>query len=193
MSKKRIAILISGRGSNMEAIIKQTQDGILQDCCEVALVLANKPEAKGLEIARNYGISAACIPSKGKQREEFDQELINFLEAWQLDYLVLAGFMRILTPLIIRRYRQRIINIHPADTAQFKGVGGYEFAFENKLDFTKITIHYVDEGVDTGPIIAQETVDLRGATTLEEIERRGLAVEHRFYSEALKKVFCGEI
>ena len=97
--------------------------------------------------------------------------------------------MRILSPLFIRAYRNRIINIHPADTAQFQGLGAYVWAWENGLQETKITVHFVDEGIDTGPVIGKETVDLRGAQSLEEVERRGLAVEHRFYSEMLRKVF----
>jgi len=188
MSKKRIAIFISGRGSNMEAIVRQVQDGILKDVCEIALVFSNKPQAKGLEIAKKFGLPVAAIPSKGKSREAFEREVLELLQPYRIDYVVLAGFMRILSPLFIRAYKNRIINIHPADTRLFQGVGGYEWAFENKLPSTKITVHFVDEGVDTGPIIAQREVDLRGADTLEEVERRGLAAEHEFYSQALRKV-----
>lgn len=189
MTKKRIAIFISGRGSNMKAIVEQAQTGILQDCCEVVLVLANKVDAKGLETAKQMNIATACIESKGKKRNEFDQEIQDFLRPYHIDYIVLAGFMRIISPTLISEYPNRIVNIHPADTHEFKGLGAYEWAFENKLDSTKITVHYVDSGVDTGSIIEQQTVDLQGANTLKEIEARGLAVEHRFYSEVLKKVF----
>ncbi len=188
MNKKRIAIFISGRGSNMEAIARQVQDGILKDVCEIALVFSNKPQAKGLEIAKKFGLPVAAIPSKGKSREAFEREVLELLQPYRIDYVVLAGFMRILSPLFIRAFKNRIINIHPADTRLFQGVGGYEWAFENKLPSTKITVHFVDEGVDTGPIIAQREVDLRGADTLEEVERRGLAAEHEFYSQALRKV-----
>lgn len=187
--KKRIAILISGRGSNMETIVRNTQNGILKDVCEVALVLSNKERAYGLTVAKELGVQTAVIVSKGKKRAEFEQDLINFLKSYHLDYIVLAGFMRILSPLFVRAYKDRIINIHPADTAQFQGIGGYEWAFENKLQTTKITVHFVDEGVDTGKVIAQKEVDLRGADTLEEVERRGLKTEHEFYSEALLKLF----
>ena len=191
MNKKRIAIFISGRGSNMEAIAREVQDGILKDVCEIALVFSNKPQAKGLEIAKKFGLPVAAIPSKGKSREAFEREVLELLQPYRIDYVVLADFMRILSPLFIRAYKNRIINIHPADTKLFQGVGGYEWAFENKLLSTKITVHFVDEGVDTGPIIAQREVDLRGADTLEEVERRGLAAEHEFYSQALRKVLTG--
>jgi len=187
--KKRIAIFISGRSSNMETIVRQVQNGILKEVCEVALVFSNKPQAKGLEIAKELGIETASIPSKGKQREDFDREVVHLLEPYGVDFIVLAGFMRILSPVLIQAYRNRIINIHPADTDAFQGVGAYEWAFKNKMESTKITVHYVDEGVDTGQVIAKADVDLRGADTLEEVERRGLKVEHRFYSEALLKIF----
>lgn len=190
--KKRIVIFISGRGSNMEAIVKTAQTGILKDCCEIVLVFANKKEARGLEIARQLGIKTAYLESKGKQREDFDIEIVTLLKPYQPDYLVLAGYMRVLSPVLIEPYRNRIINIHPADTALYQGTHGYEWAFENKLESTKITVHLVDEGVDTGKVLAQREVDLRGAISLEEIEQRGLKVEHAFYSEVLKKVFTDE-
>ncbi|MCK5851406.1 phosphoribosylglycinamide formyltransferase [bacterium] len=187
--KKRIAILISGRGSNMETIVRSALNGLLKDYCEVALVLSNKEDAYGLTIAKKHGIKTAVIPSKGKKRAEFEQEVINFLKPYNLNYVVLAGFMRILSPLFVHTYKNKIINIHPADTTQFQGVGGYEWAYENQLKTTKITVHYVDEGVDTGRIIAQKVVDLNGASTLDEVKKRGLKVEHEFYSEALFKLF----
>jgi len=187
--RKKIAIFISGRGSNMEAILKNARDGILKDVCEPVLVFSNKPDAPGLETAAKFGVPTAALESAGKKREAFDQEVLDLLQAYQLDYIVLAGYMRILSPLFIRAYKNRIINIHPADTAQFQGLGAYVWAWENGLQETKITVHFVDEGIDTGPVIGKRTVDLRGAQSLEEVERRGLAVEHQFYSEALLKVF----
>ena len=190
--KQRMVIFISGRGSNMEAILEHVRDGILKDYCEVALVFSNKPSAKGLEIARSFGVKTVCIESKGKQREVFDQEVIDLIKPLNPDYVVLAGFMRILSPVFIRAFKNRIINIHPADTNEFQGVGAYEWAFKNKKEETKISVHFVDEGVDTGPVIAKEIVDLKGAESLEEVERRGLRVEHEFYSKALRMVFSGE-
>ncbi len=190
--KKRIAIFISGRGSNMDAILRQTRDGILRDACELVLVFSNNPEAKGLETAKNAGIPTDCIPSKGKKRENFDKEVINFLEPLKIDYIILAGYMRLLSPLFIRTYQKRIINIHPADTRAFQGVGAYDWAFENKLKKTYITVHYVDEGMDTGDMIEQRELDISGMTTLEEIEKAGLTLEHKMFSEVLKKLFENE-
>ncbi|MBD3224251.1 MAG: phosphoribosylglycinamide formyltransferase [Caldithrix sp.] len=193
MRKKRIAILISGTGSNMAAIVKETQNGILKDVCRVELVLSNKYSAKGLQTAGELGVPTKVVPSKGKERENYDREVLQVLEPYQPDYIVLAGFMRILSPVFIRAYKNRIINIHPADTRQFQGVGGYEWAFENGLQETCITVHYVDEGVDTGPIIGQKKVDLRGAHSVDEVKARGLPIEHSFYSEVLKDVFSKNI
>lgn len=190
--KKRIAIFISGRGSNMDAILRQTRGGILRDACELVLVFSNNPEAKGLETAKNAGIPTDCIPSKGKKRENFDKEVINFLEPLKIDYIILAGYMRLLSPLFIRTYQKRIINIHPADTRAFQGVGAYDWAFENKLKKTYITVHYVDEGMDTGDIIEQRELDISRMATLEEIEKAGLTLEHKMFSEVLKKLFENE-
>ena len=107
----------------------------------------------------------------------------------QPDYVILAGYMKIIPPEIIKLFPKRIINIHPADTALHRGLHGYKWAFENNLKKTKITVHFVDEGLDTGEVIAKADVDLQGASSLKEVEKRGLAVEHKFYSECLKKIF----
>ncbi len=189
---KKIAIFISGRGSNMVALLKNIQDGILKDLCKVELVFANKPDAAGLKIAEEFGVQTACIESRGKKREDFDQEVVDFLNNYNLDYIVLAGYMRILSPVFISAYRNKIINIHPADTLEFQGIGAYEWAFENKMEYTKITVHFVDEGVDTGIVIGKQVVDLRKCKTLDEVEKIGLATEHTFYSEAVRRVFSGE-
>ena len=190
---KRIGILISGRGSNMKAIVHNTRDGILRGWCEVAVVLSNVPMAVGLSTARNLDVPTAVVDSKAKKRRVFEREMLAILEEYRIDYVVLAGFMRILSPQFIEHYRNRIINIHPADTNRFRGLGGYEWAYKQRLPTTKITVHCVDEGVDTGIVLAQRTVDLRGAETREEVERRGLAVEHTFYSEVLLQIMRGDI
>lgn len=187
--KKKIAIFISGRGSNMEAIVKNTRDGILTDCCKVSVVLSDKSNAKGLETAQSYNIPTLCVESKGKSRHDFEEELIKALSPFQVDFIVLAGFMRMLSKTFLTAYNHKIINIHPADTKEFQGLHAYEWAFHSKKESTKITVHYVDEGMDTGTIIAQREVDLRGAKSLQEVERRGLKVEHQFYSEVLRKIF----
>lgn len=186
--KKRIALFISGRGSNMEAILKACHTGILQDIAEPVLVFSNRADAKGLAVAQAMGVETQVIESKGLKRTAFDAKVLDLLQTYQPNFIVLAGYMRILSPLLVQAYPQRIINIHPADTTQHQGLHGYEWAFDNKLASTKITVHYVDEGLDTGNIIAQKTVDLSGTNTLEEVEQRGLTAEHEFYSSVLKTI-----
>jgi phosphoribosylglycinamide formyltransferase-1 len=183
--QKRIAIFISGRGSNMEAILRQIRDGALGEVALPVLVFSNQPEAKGLHTAIDFGVSVACIPNKGLKREQYDQKVLQLLGIYDIDYIVLAGYMRILSPVLVRAYPRRIINIHPADTRQHQGLHGYEWAWQQQLPQTYVTVHYVDEGLDTGNIIAQAEVDLRGCASLEEVERRGLAVEHQLYSQTL--------
>ena len=187
-AKARLAILLSGRGSNMLALVRATQVGVLQDLAEVAVVFSNKPDAPGLDAAAALGCHTAALPSQGRKRAEFDAEAAHLIASYAPDFVVLAGYMRILSPAFIQPFAGRILNIHPADTHQHQGLHAYEWAFDNQLPETKITVHLVDEGLDTGPILAQQTVDLRGADTLEEVERRGLAVEHTLYAETLAEL-----
>lgn len=189
LSTKKIVIFISGRGSNMEAILKECKNGILKDIAEPVLVFSDKKDSKGLQTAKKFGIETKSISAKGKKRQEFDNEVIDLLSKYDFDYIVLAGFMRILSDVFVKKYSGKIINIHPADTNLHQGLHAYKWAFKNKMQTTKITVHYVNEGVDSGKIIAQTEVNLKGANTLEEVEKRGLTVEHQFYSETLKGLF----
>ncbi|GAA3918956.1 phosphoribosylglycinamide formyltransferase [Hymenobacter algoricola] len=172
----------------MVALVEAVQKGILQDLAAVAVVFSNKPAAPGLATAAALGCATASLASQGKKRAEFDAEVVELLNRYAPDYIVLAGYMRILSPTFIRAFAGRILNIHPADTHQHQGLHAYEWAFDNQLPETKITVHLVDEGLDTGPILAQQAVDLRGAATLAEVERRGLAVEHQLYAATLAEL-----
>ena len=189
----KLAILLSGRGSNMVALVNAIHSGPLQHLAEVAVVFSNKPDAPGLETAAALGCPTASLSSQGRKRDEFDAEVVALLQAYQPDYVVLAGYMRILSPTFIRAFAGRILNIHPADTRQHQGLHAYEWAFDKQLPETKITVHLVDEGLDTGPILAQAPVDLRGADTLQEVERRGLAVEHHLYADTLARLLRGQL
>lgn len=170
--------------------MESCRNGLLKDVAELVLVFANNPNAPGLAVAEAAGIPIASISSKGKKRLTFDQKVLTLLADYVLDYIVLAGYMRVLTPEFVAAYPRRIINIHPADTTQHQGLHAYEWAWEAGLETTKITVHYVDEGLDTGTIIAQYPVDLRGADSLEEVQRRGLAVEHQYYQRVLAQLFA---
>jgi phosphoribosylglycinamide formyltransferase-1 len=189
---KRLGILISGRGSNMEAVSRACVDGPLAGLAEVAVVGSNKRKAAGLEIAAGLGLPTRVVLSRGKDREIFDAELIEALEPFAPDFVVLAGFMRLLSPLFVARYPQRIVNIHPADTRAYQGLHAYPWAWEQGLDSTQVTVHLVDEGMDTGPVLSRTEVDLRGAADVDEVTRRGLAVEHRCYAETLARLCRGE-
>ena len=190
--KKKIAIFISGRGSNMMAIVEQCRNGILKDLADVQLVFANKEGAAGLDYARSMGINTKWISSKGLKRSDFDQKVLDLLNEFNLDYIILAGYMRVLSGVFVNAFAGRIINIHPADTIKHQGLHAYEWAFNTNLSETKITIHYVDEGMDTGSVISQQTVDLNGVKTLQEVEQRGLKVEHKFYSEIIRELILNE-
>lgn len=189
----RLAILLSGRGSNMVALVEAVQRGVLQGVAEVAVVFSNKPDAPGLTTAAALGCPTASLAPEGRKRAEYDAAVVDVLRQYQPDYVVLAGYMRILSPVFVRAFAGRIVNIHPADTHQHQGLHAYEWAFENHLPETKITVHLVDEGLDTGPILAQAPVDLRGADTLAEVERRGLAVEHQLYANTLAQLIRQEL
>lgn len=174
----------------MLRIIEESQGGILRNFCQVCAVISNNEEAKGVRSALGKDVPALVVSSKGKSREQFESELLSQIDRWKPDYLILAGFMKVLSSQFVSKFPRRIINIHPADTNQHRGLNGYKWAFENKMEKTKITVHYVDENLDSGEIIRQRDVDLRGAHTEAEVSKRGFAVEHVFYSEVLRHVLC---
>ena len=184
--KPRVAILISGRGTNMVALAQSARDGVLAGRCEIAAVISSRPSAPGLDKARKLGLETVALDARALGKEAYEEELLAALAKVRADVVVLAGYMRILSPRVIAAYRGRILNIHPADTKLHQGLHGYGWAFERKLPATTITVHLVDEGLDTGAILVQREVDLRGADTLAEVECRGLAVEHELYAETLR-------
>ncbi len=177
----------------MSAIIEQNKNGRLSDKCEIVLVFSNNPSAAGLTIARNAGIAVLSLDSRGKKREDFDSEVCELLKPYKIDFIILAGYMRIVSPPLVRAYPRRIINIHPADTALFKGIGAYEWAFESGQKKNAVTVHYVDEGVDTGEVIAKREYAIEGVSSLHELESLGLTIEHEFYGETLSSIFTSFI
>lgn len=180
---KKLGILLSGRGSNFEAIARNVQAGKIP--AEIAVVISNKEEALGLVTARNLGLATRFIPSKGKEREAFDREVVAVLREFQVDLVCLAGFMRILSPYFIREFPGRILNIHPALLPCFPGVEAQKQALDYGVKFTGCTVHIVDEGVDTGPIVCQAVVPILDDDTAETLAARILKEEHRIYSEAI--------
>ncbi len=188
---KKIGILISGRGSNFEAIARNVQAGKIP--AEIGVVISNKEEAAGLAIARQMGLNAVCIPSKGKEREAFERELVAALRQYEVDLVCLAGFMRVLTSYFIREFKGRILNIHPAILPSFPGVEAQKQALDYGVKFTGCTVHFVDEGVDTGPVVAQAVVPILDDDTPESLAARILKEEHRIYTEAVCLVVEDEI
>jgi phosphoribosylglycinamide formyltransferase-1 len=180
---KKLGILLSGRGSNFEAIARNVQAGKIP--AEIAVVISNKEEALGLATARNLGLATRFIPSKGKEREAFDREVVAVLREFQVDLVCLAGFMRILSPYFIREFPARILNIHPALLPCFPGVEAQKQALDYGVKFTGCTVHLVDEGVDTGPVVCQAVVPVLDDDTAETLAARILKEEHRIYSEAI--------
>lgn len=189
--KTNVAVLISGSGSNLQSIIDQTEAGFLpiRICC----VIANKPDAFGLERARKHGITAVCIPSRGTAREEHEKQIIAVLESHGAELVVLAGYMRLLTPALLGRFKGRVINIHPALLPSFPGAHGYEDAWDYGVKVSGCTVHFVDEGCDTGAIILQAVNPIEPDDTLETFKQRGLAIEHQALPEAIRLYCTGRL
>lgn len=187
---KRIAVLLSGRGSNFEAIAESVRAGRIPDA-EVAIVVSNRESAGGIEKARRRGIEAVVIPSKGKQREEYDREVVALLKEKKIDLVCLAGFMRLLSPYFVQEFRHRILNIHPALLPSFPGLEAQKQALEWGVKFSGCTVHLVDEHLDAGPIICQAVVPVEDGDTEETLAARILREEHRIYAEAINLVLSG--
>ena len=180
---KNLGILLSGRGSNFEAIARNVEAGKIP--AQIAVVISNKEEAAGLATARKMGLKTRFIPSTGKEREAFDREVVSVLKDFQVDVVCLAGFMRILSPYFVRAFPRRILNIHPALLPAFPGTDAQKQALDYGVKFTGCTVHIVDEGVDSGPIVCQAVVPVLDEDTAESLSARILKEEHRIYSEAV--------
>ena len=187
---KRIGILLSGRGSNFEALAESIAAGRLPGV-EIAIVISNREGAPGIEKARQRGIAARVIPSQGLQREEYDRRVAAALQEKQVDLVCLAGYMRLLSPWFVREFPSRILNIHPSLLPSFPGLEAQKQAWEHGAKFSGCTVHFVDENLDAGPIVAQATVPIRDDDTPETLAERILREEHRIYTEAVKLVLSG--
>jgi phosphoribosylglycinamide formyltransferase-1 len=186
---KRLGILLSGRGSNFEAIASQVADGRLK--AEIAAVISNRPEARGLEIARERGLPAMVMPSKGVARQDYDRSVVAELRQRGVDLVCLAGFMRLLSAEFCRAFPLRILNIHPSLLPAFPGLDAQKQALEQGVKISGCTVHFVDEQLDSGPIILQAVVPVLDDDTEETLSARILAEEHRIYSEAIRIVLSG--
>ena len=173
----KIAILVSGGGTNLQAIIDKIAEGVITNT-EIAVVISNNKNAYALERAKQAGIEAVCVsPKDYENREQFNQELLKTLDSYQVDLVVLAGFLVVIPPAMIQKYENRIINIHPSLIPSFCGTGYYglkvhEGALARGVKVTGATVHFVDEGTDTGPIILQKAVEVQNGDTPEILQRR---------------------
>jgi len=191
-----IAVFVSGRGSNLEAIFKAIQEGKLD--AQVKAVVSNESDVRALEIARQYGIEPIVIPSVRLSRQQHEMRVEESLANLQIDYVVLAGYMRILSPSFLQGFHDsrgfnRVINIHPSLLPAFPGTNAYEDAFNYGVKTSGITVHLVDDKVDHGPILAQEPFNRLPEDSLEDFKARGLAVEHRLYPAVIQQLAEGKI
>ena len=185
----RLGILLSGRGSNFEAIANNVAAGAID--AEIAVVISNREEARGLEIAHERGLTAVAIPSKGLDREAYDRLLVAELRKHQVDLVCLAGFMRLLSAHFVREFPQAILNIHPSLLPAFPGLDAQHQAIEHGVKISGCTVHFVDEYLDAGPIVAQAAVPVEDGDTADTLAARILKEEHRIYSEAIRVVLGG--
>jgi len=187
---KRLGILISGRGSNFLAIADAIATHQLE--AEIAVVISNRPEAPGIAAARERGLHAVVLPSKGADREAYDRGLIEELRRNRVDLVCLAGYMRILSGNFIREFAGRILNIHPSLLPAFPGLDAQHQALEHGVKFSGCTVHFVEEGLDSGPIILQAAVPVLVDDTADSLSARILKEEHRIYPEAIALVLSGQ-
>jgi phosphoribosylglycinamide formyltransferase-1 len=184
---KNLGILLSGRGSNFEAIAKNVAAGKISDA-RIVVVISNKTDAGGLETARRLGLTALGIPSKGKAREEHDREVVAALKEHKVDLVCLAGYMRLLSPWFVQQFPQKILNIHPSLLPSFPGLEAQEQAFAYGVKVSGCTVHFVDEELDHGAIILQKAVPVLDSDDEHSLASRILEQEHVAYSEAINIV-----
>jgi phosphoribosylglycinamide formyltransferase 1 len=188
---KRIGVLLSGRGSNFEALAESVASGKIPNA-EIALVLSNREAAAGIERAKSRGLATRVIPSKGLEREAYDRLVVAALHEAKVDLVCLAGYMRLLSPYFVAAFPQKILNIHPSLLPSFPGLEAQKQALDYGVKFAGCTVHFVDENLDAGPIILQSVVPVEDNDTEESLSARILKGEHKIYSEAVKFVLEGK-
>lgn len=186
----RLGVLLSGRGSNFEALADSVASGRIPNA-EIALVLSNREAAAGIDRAKGRGLTTRVIPSKGLEREAYDRLVVAALHEAKVDLICLAGYMRLLSPYFVAAFPQKILNIHPSLLPSFPGLEAQKQALDYGVKFAGCTVHFVDENLDAGPIILQSVVPVEDNDTDDSLSERILKEEHRIYSEAVKIVLEG--
>jgi len=179
-----LGVLVSGSGSNLQAIIDNIEAGRLD--ARIRVVVSNIPGVYALERAGKHGIPSVVVPHKGLRRKEYDGQLVQVLGAHQVELVILAGFMRIITPVLLRAYPMRVMNIHPALLPAFPGTHVWQAEVDSGVKFAGCTVHFVDEGTDTGPIIIQAVVPVYDDDTADTLNARILKQEHKIFSQAIQ-------
>ena len=187
----RLGILISGRGSNMLALVEAVRSGRITET-EIAVVISDKPNAAGLTRAGELGLQTQVVERHGRTREDHDRETVDVLRSHQVDFVCLAGYMRVLSAYFLEEFRHRILNIHPSLLPAFPGLNAQLQAIEHGVKFTGCTVHFVDETLDGGPIIAQRSIPVYEDDTEESLSARILEQEHQLYPEAVAFVVSGK-
>ncbi len=187
---KRIGVLLSGRGSNFEALADSVAAGRIPNA-EIAVAVSNREGAPGIDLAKQRKIATRVIPSKGLERETYDRQVVAVLREHNVDLVCLAGYMRLLSPFFVASFPNRILNIHPSLLPSFPGLESQRQALEYGVKFAGCTVHFVDENLDAGPIVLQATVRVLDDDTEATLSARILAEEHRIYSEAVRIVLEG--
>ena len=186
---RRLGILLSGRGSNFEAIADSVDQNKID--AEIAVVISNNPKAPGLERAKARGLKQVCISSRAMERDAYDWLVVQQLQQENVELVCLAGYMRLLSSYFVNEYPERILNIHPSLLPSFPGLEAQLQALENGVRYTGCTVHFVDEYMDSGPIIAQATVPVLDTDDEHSLAARILEQEHRIYTEAINLVLSG--
>jgi phosphoribosylglycinamide formyltransferase 1 len=188
---KHLGVLISGRGSNFEAIARNVVAAKIPNA-QIAVVISNRSDAGGLEIARKLGLNAVVIPSAGKERKDHDREVVHALQLHKVDLICMAGYMRFLSPWFVRQFPGKILNIHPSLLPAFPGLEAQQQAFAYGVKVSGCTVHFVDEELDHGPIIVQRAIPVLDDDTEHTLASRILEQEHIAYSEAINIVLGGK-
>ena len=187
-----VGVLVSGSGTNLQSIIDAVESGRLS--ASIKLVISNKPDAYALERAEKHGIRTAVVRVKDfPSRELFDSEVLRLLKEAGVELVVLAGFMRLISSVLLEGFPMRIINIHPSLLPSFPGLEVQKAALEHGVKFSGCTVHFVDSGLDSGPIILQAVVPVKDEDTVEALQKRILAEEHRIYPQAIELFSEGRI
>ena len=188
----KIGILISGRGSNMVALVDAVASGDIPDS-EVAVVISDQPNAAGLTRASERGVETVVIEKDGRKRAEHDAEIVTALKDRGVELVCLAGYMRLLSPDFVRAFPNRIINIHPSLLPSFPGLDVQQQAIDHGVKVSGCTVHFVDEDLDAGPIILQRVVEVKDDDTAETLAARILGQEHSAYIEAVRRLALGDV